>query len=82
VREQARLAYVTAARSLARAAARHGDADRAATLALRVLEHDPYDEQAHRTLVAALRAAGRHGDAAHAERTYRERMAEIGLKTT
>jgi predicted ATPase/DNA-binding SARP family transcriptional activator len=82
VREQARLAYVTAARSLARAAARNGDADRAATLALRILEHDPYDEQAHRTLVAALRAAGRHGDAAHAERTYRERMAEIGLKTT
>lgn len=82
VREQARIAYVTTARSLARAAERAGDADRTATLALRILEHDPYDEQAHRALVRALRAAGRHGDAAAAERTYAGRMAEIGLKAT
>ncbi|MGH2378755.1 MAG: hypothetical protein ACRDGT_09790 [Candidatus Limnocylindria bacterium] len=41
---------------------------------LRVLERDPYDERAHRGLVAALQAEGRHGQARGA---HAARMAEI-----
>ena len=80
LREQARAAYIRVTRALAAAAARHGDHQDAVALLLRVLERDPYDEQAHLGLVSALEAAGRHGEARRAYGAYDSRMAEIGVK--
>jgi DNA-binding SARP family transcriptional activator len=47
---------------------------------LRILELDPYDEDAHLGLVSALVAAGRHGDARRQHRFYATRMEEIGVE--
>ena len=46
---------------------------------LKVLEVDPWDESAHRAIVSALDAAGRHGEAQRAHRRYRARMEEVGV---
>lgn len=45
----------------------------------RVVDADPYDEAAHRRLIDCLRTAGRTGEAATAERRYRDAMRELGL---
>jgi len=82
LREQARAAYIRVTRALAAAAARHGDHQDAVALLLRVLERDPYDEQAHLGLVSALEAAGRHGEARRAYAVYSGRMAELGVKAS
>src|SRR4029450_14079576 len=63
LREEAQATYISIARSLAEAAATEGDADGATRYYLRILERDPFDEGAHLGLVAALVAAGRHGEA-------------------
>jgi DNA-binding SARP family transcriptional activator len=47
---------------------------------LRMLERDPYDEDAHLALVGALRAAGRHGEARRRYRTYEDRMSELDVE--
>lgn len=79
LREQARLAFLGAVRRLARVAAADGDHDRAASLGLRVLEADPYDDAAHRLLIGSLAAAGQHGGAVRAHEHYAARMAELGV---
>ncbi|CCH18702.1 BTAD domain-containing putative transcriptional regulator [Micromonospora lupini] len=66
LREQARAVWLRALRDLARLYRRDGAADRAATTLVRLLDADPYDEWAHRTLVEALVGAGRHGEARRA----------------
>ena len=58
-----------------------GDADATTRYYLRVLERDPYDEPAHLGLVAALEAAGRHGEARRCFRAYCARMDEIGIES-
>ena len=67
-------------RSLADTAAEHGDADGATRYFLRILERDAYDEEAHLGLVAALLAAGRHGEARRRYGLYATKMDEMGVE--
>jgi DNA-binding SARP family transcriptional activator len=76
MREEIRVAFVSAARSIARAST----GERVLTLAARILEQDAYDDEAHRFLIASLRAAGRHGDARRAHELFARRMSELGLQ--
>jgi DNA-binding SARP family transcriptional activator len=80
LREEARLAYIAVAHSLAELAAETGDPAGAARYLLRVLERDPYDERAHLTLVETLRRAGHHGEARRCYATYVTRMQEIAVE--
>jgi DNA-binding SARP family transcriptional activator len=80
LREEARAAYLAVTRTLARIAAGAGDHDAAVRYHLRLLERDPYDEEAHIGLVVALARAGRHGEARRRYRLYTERMSEIGVE--
>ncbi|HEX2046600.1 MAG TPA: BTAD domain-containing putative transcriptional regulator [Acidimicrobiales bacterium] len=80
VREEARATYVAVAMALADRAGAAGDHDGAARYLLRVLSRDSYDERAHLQLVAALSAAGRHGEARRMYRAYCDRMADIDVE--
>jgi DNA-binding SARP family transcriptional activator len=79
MREQARAAHLRAHRTLAYLARAAHAPDEAAAHLLAILEHDPYDEDAHRTLVAVLSGAGRHGEAMRARQRYRDAMVAIGV---
>jgi ATP/maltotriose-dependent transcriptional regulator MalT/DNA-binding SARP family transcriptional activator len=79
-REEAQATYIGIARTLAASAAEAGDADLATRYYLRILERDPYDEGAHLGLVAALRAAGRHGEARRRYGFYAAKMEEIAVE--
>jgi DNA-binding SARP family transcriptional activator len=81
LREEARAAYLAVTRTLARIAATTRDHDLAVRYHLRLLERDPYDEEAHIGLVVALASGGRHGEARRRYRLYSERMAEIGVES-
>ena len=78
-REEARAAYASALRGLARAAAGRGDADEAVRAQLRLLELDRWDAEAHVALIETLESSGRHGEAMRRRRAYEAAMAEIGL---
>jgi ATP/maltotriose-dependent transcriptional regulator MalT/DNA-binding SARP family transcriptional activator len=80
LREEAQATYISIARSLAEASASDGDADGATRYYLRILERDPYDEGAHLGLVAALVAAGRHGEARRRYGFYAAKMEEIAVE--
>jgi DNA-binding SARP family transcriptional activator/tetratricopeptide (TPR) repeat protein len=80
LREEARATYLEIARRLAARAAATGDADAAVRLYLRILEPDPYDEDAHLGLIRALAAAGRHGEARRRYDVYAARMAELDVE--
>jgi DNA-binding SARP family transcriptional activator len=73
LRNEARAVYVDVLRALA-------ESTRAGKYFLRIIERDPYDEQAHLGLVSALEAAGSHGEARRAYRAYVARMQEIGAE--
>ena len=77
LREEARAAYVSALRLLARHAA---DPDTAVSHFLRILETDRYDEEAHLGLVHALADAGRHGEAHRHYLNYRRAMDDLGVE--
>ncbi|MFN2497081.1 MAG: bacterial transcriptional activator domain-containing protein [Pseudonocardiaceae bacterium] len=77
---KAKAAYLAVAMTLAGAARNIGDDDLAARCYLRVLERDPYDEEAHLRLTAVLAAAGRHGQARTRYSCYVQRMAELGIE--
>jgi DNA-binding SARP family transcriptional activator len=79
-RELARSAYLDAARWLANDASSRGLASDAVRFTLRVLQRDPYDEQAYLNLVAGLAADRRHGEARRLYGQYCTRMAEIGIE--
>ena len=81
LREEARAAYLAVTRTLAELAAAAGEQDAAVRYQLRLLERDPYDEEAHIGLVVALAGAGRHGEARRRYRLYSGRMAEIGVES-
>ncbi|HST65806.1 MAG TPA: BTAD domain-containing putative transcriptional regulator [Mycobacteriales bacterium] len=76
-RDTVRTTHVAILRALLR---RSGDPDERQRHLLRLIHHDPYDEQAHQDLVATLRGAGRHGEAERRYRAYAARMAEIGVR--
>lgn len=79
-REEARATYQRVARALAAVASAEGDHAVAAGYLRRLIERDPWDEQAHLGLVATLAAAGQHGEARRAYRTYTSRMQELDLE--
>jgi DNA-binding SARP family transcriptional activator len=79
LRDQARNTYVAVARALAEIAAHAGNVDAASGSYLRVLEEDPWDEDAHLALVGMLAAAGRHGQAQRCYAAYVARMGEIDV---
>jgi DNA-binding SARP family transcriptional activator len=80
LREEARATYISVARALGEDALERGEHDLAARYFLRTLEKDPYDEDVHLALVALHEAAGRHGEARRAYRTYVARMEEIAVE--
>ena len=77
LRDEARAAYAATLRARTTTATDGEDAIRAC---LRLLELDPYDEGAHRALIARLDRAGRHGEAIKRRRTYIRSMHEIGVQ--
>jgi DNA-binding SARP family transcriptional activator len=79
LREEARLAFVSAARNLAKRRADDGDDEAVIALSSRILDQDPYDNEAHCYLIRGLAGAGRHGDARRAHELFERRMAELGL---
>ncbi len=79
-REEARATYVAVARGLAEHFAAGGEPDTATRYLLRILETDPYDEDAHLRLVTALAEAGRHGAAHRHYLNYRRAMDELGVE--
>jgi ATP/maltotriose-dependent transcriptional regulator MalT/DNA-binding SARP family transcriptional activator len=80
LREEVRARYVAVARSLARAATNDGETDTAIRYFLRILERQPYDEEAHLELVRVLTATGRHGEARRAYQTYVGRMQDLTVE--
>src|SRR5262249_13045258 len=76
LREEAPAPHLQVPRAPAELASSRADA---VGFLLRLLEHDPYDEQAHLHLVNVLAAAGGHGEARRRYRTYLDRMAELGI---
>lgn len=80
MREQARAAYLTVARTLAHAAGDAGAYDLAVQTWLRILDRDPYDEEVHLCLISVLVAARRHGQARNSYANYTRRMAELEIE--
>jgi ATP/maltotriose-dependent transcriptional regulator MalT/DNA-binding SARP family transcriptional activator len=80
LREEARSTYLAVARALASRLASVGDLDAAARYTLRILERDPWDEDAHLLLVGTLDQAGRHGEARRQYRAYVARMRELEVE--
>jgi DNA-binding SARP family transcriptional activator/tetratricopeptide (TPR) repeat protein len=82
LREETRAAYLGMLRMLVQVsdAGRPAGVDAAVGYLLRLLERDPYDEPAHRSLVRGLVRAGRHGEARRAFDRYGEAMRAIGVR--
>ena len=79
MRELARHTFVEAAAHLGRLADERGEHGEAVRYRLRILDVDPYDEDAHLDLIRALSAQRRHGEARRAYRTYCSRLEELDL---
>jgi LuxR family maltose regulon positive regulatory protein len=80
IREEARAAYAETVRTLAKLAIERGDTDAAVRYGLRLLERDPYDEEAHLLIVRTLLAAQRHGEARRAHEIYARRMRDLDVE--
>jgi len=80
LREEARAAYIRLVSTLAQDANQQSDPNSAIRWYLRLLERDPYDEEAHLRLVSALEKAGGHGEARRRFRLYVDRMDEIAVE--
>ena len=80
MREEARAAYIAVARALAEQLLTRGEPDAATRYLLRILEADPYDEDAHLRLVRALSDARRYGEAHRHYLGYRRAMKELGVE--
>ena len=78
-RERAHSAVLVVSRLLARAAARRSDDEVATRHLHRLLELDPYDEQAWLALVGAQLRQRHHGEARRLHASYTRRMAELGV---
>lgn len=79
-RDEARARFVLAASRLADRALAVGEPDRAVELSRRLLEADPYDEDAHRRLVTALVRAGAGREAERAHAAWADAMDELGFE--
>ncbi|MEV0457967.1 AfsR/SARP family transcriptional regulator, partial [Catellatospora methionotrophica] len=80
LREEARAAYLAMLRMLAHTSRAAGQPGAAVGYLLRLLERDPYDERAHRSLVRTLVAGGQHGEARRAFERYTAAMRTIGVR--
>ncbi|MDQ4104267.1 MAG: tetratricopeptide repeat protein [Actinomycetota bacterium] len=78
--EEVRATYIALLRSLSARLRDAGDTDAVVRYTLRLLEHDRYDEDAHRTLVGVLLDAGRLGEARRHYDNYVRRMTEIDVR--
>jgi pimeloyl-ACP methyl ester carboxylesterase/DNA-binding SARP family transcriptional activator len=78
-RERARLVFGAALRTLLRQAQDAGEHLAVVELGHRLLATDPFDEQAHRAVIAAFAADGRHGEARRAFDIYTASMHELDL---
>jgi DNA-binding SARP family transcriptional activator len=79
-REEARATYVSVANWLAERSSSQGDHDAAVRYLLRILQRDPFDENAHLRLVRVMIEARRHGEARRLYRQYCSRMEELGIE--
>jgi len=79
LRAEIRTRFVVAARREATRYHEHGRYLEAAALGRRLIEVDPYDEQAHRIVVDALVAAGERREADRAHTRFVAAMAELGV---
>ncbi len=77
--EEVRATHIALLRALATRLREALDTDAVVRYTLRLLEQDPYDEQAHLTLVTVLNDAGRLGQARHHYHNYVHRMKEIDV---
>ncbi len=77
--EELRAIYVALLQALATRLRQAGDVDGVVRYTLRLLEQDPYDEEAHLELVGVLLAAGRLGEARRRYQIYVDRMSEIDV---
>ncbi len=82
LREEAGATHLQALRMMADLCRSAGDHDEAAAWLRRLLAVEPYDEDAHLTMVAVLTEGGRHGQARRAAARHRAAMADIGLHPT
>jgi DNA-binding SARP family transcriptional activator len=78
--EEVRATHIALLRALAARLREALDTDAVVRYTLRLLEQDPYDEEAHLTLVAVLLDAGRLGQARHHYHNYVRRMKEIDVQ--
>jgi DNA-binding SARP family transcriptional activator/tetratricopeptide (TPR) repeat protein len=79
LRTETALAHAALLRCEADAALAAGDPLAASEAFRSLLEHDRYDEPAHRGLIASLRDLGAHGQADAAQRRHEAAMAELGI---
>lgn len=78
-REEALSAALTVLRLLARLSAQRGNDESASQHLSRLLERDPYDEDAWIALIAAQQRLHRHGEARRRYAAYARRMAGLGI---
>lgn len=78
--EEVRATYIALLRTLSQRLRDASDIDGMVHYTLRLLEHDRYDENAHRSLVGVLLDAGRLGEARRHYQIYVRQMAEIDIR--
>lgn len=80
IAEEVRATHIALLRALSARLREAGDTDAVVRYTLRLLEQDPYDEEAHLTLVVVLLDAGRLGQARRHYQNYARRMKEIDVR--
>ncbi|ATY11128.1 hypothetical protein CU254_12115 [Amycolatopsis sp. AA4] len=78
--EELRALHQAVLRALIHRCQTNGDVDEVVRHTLRLLEDDPYDEQAHVNLIQVLLTARRVGEARRRHEIYRRAMDEIGVE--
>ncbi|WP_020520875.1 tetratricopeptide repeat protein [Catelliglobosispora koreensis] len=76
-REEARSVYLRVVRTLAELCQDAGETAEAIGYLYQILQLDPYDESAHKTLIDLLSGHGWHGEAQRAQARYREAMGTL-----
>lgn len=80
LREEAKAEFMKVCRLLAEHDIARGEPDDAARRYLRMVEIDPFSEEANTELISAMRAAGHNGTARRLYAIYTERLRELDLE--
>lgn len=80
LREEVRTTHLSVLRALAEADEQAGRVDRSLDWWRRLIDHDPFDEPAHLSLVTGLAILRRHGQSRRRYLDYVRRMAELGAE--